>query len=354
MRGIRARAKKTTPGFETTSTCDVGVRLNYMKQVGPALLQVHNKNAGNSGSGLERLGPRDPPFGTLLFWVGFDARFRTLVARDAERIPTVGDFSNIATTSATRDPKTLHRRALWLGTPAHRVARASVARRFASRTTDKMDHASATTRGTIAPRPRASFASPTSRRTSPRVTSRRSSRTMVESAPRIAPRPARPAPRASPLARSPPLARPQRPRRRPRRVRRPRRRRRRPPAHARRRYRRHHRRHHLRGRARPSRGTTRPQTPSNPAWTRARRRCPSRIQPPRLFQSRASPRAPRTRRRRRRSPPDLHARARTRTPRRRGERRSVASARRVDPGGCVATSDANARRGPRSTPPSGR
>ena len=162
------------------------------------------------------------------------------------------------------------------------------------------------------------------------------------------PDPRAPAPRASPLAR------PQRPRRRPRRVRRPRRRRRRPPAHARRRYRRHHRRHHLRGRARPSRGTTRPHTPSNPAWTRARRRCPSRIQPPRLFQSRASPRAPRTRRRRRRSPPDLHARARTRTPRRRGERRSVASARRVDPGGCVATSDANARRGPSWTPPSGR
>ena len=164
----------------------------------------------------------------------------------------------------------------------------------------------------------------------------------------------RPPTRAPPPRERRPSRRPQRPRRRPRRVRRPRRRRRRPPAHARRRYRRHHRRHHLRGRARPSRGTTRPHTPSNPAWTRARRRCPSRIQPPRLFQSRASPRAPRTRRRRRRSPPDLHARARTRTPRRRGERRSVASARRVDPGGCVATSDANARRGPRWTPPSGR
>ena len=49
MRGfseqLHAAAKKTTPGFETTSTCDVGVRLNYMKQVGPALLQViHIKN----------------------------------------------------------------------------------------------------------------------------------------------------------------------------------------------------------------------------------------------------------------------------------------------------------------------
>ena len=68
MRGfseqLHAAAKKTTPGFETTSTCDVGVRLNYMKQVGPALLQViHIKNKMQETVGvvcLEGLGPRDP------------------------------------------------------------------------------------------------------------------------------------------------------------------------------------------------------------------------------------------------------------------------------------------------------
>ena len=70
-------------------------------------------------------------------------------------------------------------------------------------TTSATRRISTRARGTIAPRPRASFASPTSRRTSPRVTSRRSSRTTVESEPRIAPRPARPRP-ASVAPRPPP------------------------------------------------------------------------------------------------------------------------------------------------------
>ena len=116
MRGfseqLHAAAKKTTPGFETTSTCDVGVRLNYMKQVGPALLQViHIKNKMQETVGVVSSASAlvIPPFcklsqpysvglGSTRRWtsavLGARSRASTLlVARDAGRIPTVGDFS---------------------------------------------------------------------------------------------------------------------------------------------------------------------------------------------------------------------------------------------------------------------
>ena len=109
---LHAAAKKTTPGFETTSTCDVGVRLNYMKQVGPALLQViHNKKRMQETVGVVSSASAlvIPPFcklsqpcsfglGSTRRWtsavLGARSRASTLlVARDAGRIPTVGDFS---------------------------------------------------------------------------------------------------------------------------------------------------------------------------------------------------------------------------------------------------------------------
>ena len=116
MRGfseqLHAAAKKTTPGFETTSTCDVGVRLNYMKQVGPALLQViHIKKKMQETVGVVSSASAlvIPPFcklsqpcafglGSTRRWtsavLGARSRASTLlVARDAGRIPTVGDFS---------------------------------------------------------------------------------------------------------------------------------------------------------------------------------------------------------------------------------------------------------------------
>lgn len=116
MRGfseqLHAAAKKTTPGFETTSTCDVGVRLNYMKQVGPALLQViHIKNKMQETVGVVSRASAlvIPPFcklsqpysvglGSTRRWtsavLGARSRASTLlVASDAGRNPTVGDFS---------------------------------------------------------------------------------------------------------------------------------------------------------------------------------------------------------------------------------------------------------------------
>ena len=109
---LHAAAKKTTPGFETTSTCDVGVRLNYMKQVGPALLQViHIKNKMQETVGVVSSASAlvIPPFCKLsqpwVFGLGSTRRWTSavlgarsrastlLVASDAGRNPTVGDFS---------------------------------------------------------------------------------------------------------------------------------------------------------------------------------------------------------------------------------------------------------------------